>query len=34
MGGVFKRSAIEAKRAHEEREKMRRSGRDGLAPSQ
>ena len=34
MGGVFKRSAIEAKRAHEEREKMRRSGRDGLVPSQ
>ena len=34
MDGVFKRSAIEAKRAHEEREKMRRSGRDGFAPSQ
>ena len=34
MGDVFKESAIEAKRAHEEREKMRRSGCDGFAPSQ
>ena len=33
MGDVFKRSAIEAKRAHEEREEMRRGGRDGLVQS-
>ena len=33
MGDVFKESAIEAKRAHEEREKMRRSGRGGLVQS-
>ena len=33
MGDVFKRSAIEAKRAYEEREEMRRGGRDGLVQS-
>ena len=34
MCDVLKESAIAAKRAHEEREKMRRSGRGGFAPSQ
>ena len=33
MGDVFKRSAIEAKRDQEEREEMRRSGRDGFVQS-
>ena len=33
MSDVFRRSAIAAKRDHEEREKMRRSGRDGPALS-